>query len=80
MTVKCQCPPEAGAGTCEFATIDSTESCPDCLRTGKLVSALTLKALLAVPLTELREIDYHFCRTAHVPVVYYSADQQQRFR
>ena len=79
MTVKCQCPPEAGAGTCEFATLDSTESCPDCLRTGKLVSALTLKALLAVPLTEVQAVDYRLCRSEGCAVVYYSTDQQQRF-
>ena len=79
MTEKCQCPPEAGAGTCELAAAASTVSCPDCLRTGKPVNALTLKALLAVPLTEVREVDYGFCRTQDCPVVYYSADGQQRF-
>ena len=79
MTEKCQCPPEAGAGTCELAAAASIVSCPDCLRTGKPVNPLTLKALLAVPLTEVREVDYGFCRTQDCPVVYYSADGQQRF-
>jgi hypothetical protein len=33
-----------------------------------------------VPLTEIRAVDYRFCGTPDCPVVYYSADQRQRFR
>ena len=79
MTEKCQCPSEAGAGTCELAPTASVASCPDCLRTGKPVNALTLKALLAVPLTAVRDVDYRFCGTQDCSVVYYSADGEQRF-
>jgi hypothetical protein len=54
-------------------------SCPHCQRAGKPVTPLTLKALLAVPLTDVRETDYRFCRTPTCPVVYYSVDGEQRF-
>lgn len=81
MNETCQCPPEAGAATCELGTTTtSTESCPACLNKGKPVNVVTLKALLAVPLTEVREVDYRFCRTRSCPVVYYSSDGRQRFR
>ena len=40
---------------------------------------MTLKALLAVPLTEIRHDDYLFCRTADCPIVYFSAGGEQVF-
>ncbi len=80
MAETCRCPSEAGAGACGLVAVASSVSCPDCSRTGKPVDALTLKALLAVPLTAVRAVDYLFCPTRDCPVVYYSADQQQRFR
>ena len=79
MTEKCQCPPEAGAGTCQLVNADPAASCPACSRTGTPVNVLILKALLAVSLTEVREVDYRFCRTRDCGVIYYSADQQERF-
>jgi len=79
MNEKCSCPAEAGAATCELATTAQTASCPDCQRAGKPVTALTLKALLAVVLTDVRETDYRFCRTPTCPIVYYSIDGEQRF-
>lgn len=75
----CQCPAEAGADTCALAGSPSAVTCPECTREGKRVDALTLKALLAVSLTEMREVEYRFCGTQDCPVVYYTADQQQRF-
>jgi len=80
LTEKCECPPSAGAGSCELAATVSAVPCPGCLRTGKPVNTVTLKGLLAVSLTEVREVEYRFCRTPDCPVVYYSTDQQQRFR
>jgi hypothetical protein len=53
--------------------------CPTCQETGKPVDSLTLKALLAVPLTGVRQPEYRFCQTADCPVVYYSADGSQCF-
>jgi hypothetical protein len=41
------------------------------------VDSLTLKALLAVPLTEVRDIPYGFCRAPDCPTVYFSADGAQ---
>ena len=80
MAETCQCPPEAGAGRCEFKAARSALVCPECRRGGKAVSPLTLKALLAVPLTEVHPVDYGFCRTQDCPVVYFSADGEQQFR
>ena len=79
MSERCTCPPEAGAPTCELAVTAPSLLCPTCQQTGKPVDSLTLKALLAVPLTEVRPVEYRFCRTPGCPTVYYSADGQQRF-
>jgi hypothetical protein len=46
---------------------------------GKLIDTLTLKALLARPLTEVRETEYRFCRAPDCPTVYYSANGAQLF-
>ena len=79
MIDKCQCPPEAGSVTCELSAKQTGELCPTCHERGKRIDTLALKALLAVPLTEIRETDYFFCRTPSCPTVYYSADGEQRF-
>lgn len=79
VTEKCECPGEAGAATCESAAAPPSAACPACQSAGKAVDTLTLKALLAVPLTEVRTAEYRFCRTPGCPVVYYSVDRQQRF-
>jgi hypothetical protein len=54
-------------------------ACPTNQRIGRRVDSLTLKALLAVSLTEVRPIEYRFCREADCPTVYYSADGTQCF-
>ncbi|MEX2247016.1 MAG: hypothetical protein WEC75_10040 [Dehalococcoidia bacterium] len=54
-------------------------ACPECRQPGKRVQSITVKALLARPLTELRDVEYWFCRTAECPTVYYSSDGEQRF-
>ncbi len=40
---------------------------------------VTLKALLSVPLTEIRYADYLFCRMPDCPIVYFSASAEQVF-
>jgi hypothetical protein len=79
MSEECMCPPEAGAATCEWRAPAPSVKCPTCGQKGKRVDILTLKALLAVSLTDLRAVEYLFCRTPDCPTVYYSLDGQQRF-
>ncbi len=79
MAENCECPPEAGSETCELTAAEPGVACPACARPGKTVDTLTLKAMLARPLTELRTVEYHFCRTPECPIVYYSADGEQQF-
>ncbi len=43
------------------------------------MDTVTLKVLLAVPLTEVRPVSHFFCRTADCPTVYFAADGEQRF-
>ncbi len=73
------CPAEAGAATCELVIPSPSGVCPDCEQAGKVVGLHTLRALLAVPLTELKATEYAFCRTPDCPTVYYSLDGQQQF-
>ena len=54
--------------------------CPTNQQLGKKIDAVTLKALLALPLNELRPIDYRFCRASNCPTVYYSVDGTQVFQ
>ncbi len=79
MSEECMCPPEAGAATCEWRAPAPSVLCPTCGQKGKRVDILTLKALLAVSLTDLRVVEYLFCRTPDCPTVYYSLDGQQQF-
>ncbi len=79
MSEQCMCPVEAGAATCELAIPSPSGVCPDCEQAGKVVGLNTLKALLAVPLTELQATEYAFCRTPACPTVYYSLKGQQRY-
>ena len=53
--------------------------CPTCHQAGKSAETLTLKALLAVSLTELRDVEYQFCPTPDCSTVYFSADDTQVF-
>ncbi|MBI4362655.1 MAG: copper chaperone Copz family protein [Euryarchaeota archaeon] len=70
----CECPPEAGAATCEVPRASPDGPCPACGKPGKPVDLLTVKAMLAVPLTELRATRYRFCKTPECPMVYYGVD------
>lgn len=79
MNESCSCPPEAGNATCDLRSSFLISSCPVCLKSGKLIDSLTLKAILNVPLTEVRRVEYRFCRTPDCPVVYYGPDGAQTF-
>lgn len=53
--------------------------CPTNHQPGQRVDTVTLKALLARPLTALTAAEYRFCRAPDCPTVYYSADGAQCF-
>jgi hypothetical protein len=54
--------------------------CPTNQQVGKAVDALTLKALLAIPLTAVSPgQDYRFCAAPDCPTVYYRLDGEQVF-
>src|SRR6478736_4217552 len=56
-------------------------ACPTNQKVGPRVDAVTLKALLARPLTAVApEAAYCFCPAPDCPTVYYRADGQQLFR
>ncbi len=46
--------------------------CPTNQQVGKPIDTLTLKALLAVPLTQVHAIPYGFCPDPTCPTVYFS--------
>ena len=79
MSEKCGCPAEAGAETCELKVMPLPAACPRCGEAGKSVDIQTVKALLALPLTELRATRYRFCRTADCPTVYFAEEDGQTF-
>jgi len=55
-------------------------ACPTNQKVGSRLDALTLKALLAVPLTVVApNAAYRFCPAPDCPTVYYRADGQQLF-
>lgn len=79
MSDECCSVPEAGSSTCELRVTASDGACPTNGRIGKRVDSLTLKAMLAAPLTELRGVEYRFCPDPDCPTVYYSVDGLQTF-
>lgn len=74
----CEWTPEAGAATCGLAAAPRDGPCPSCGEPGKPVDLLTVKAMLAVPLTQLRATQYRFCKTPDCPTVYYGTDADHR--
>lgn len=69
-------------GTCEILISQVTASvglCPQSGSKGKRVHGATVKAMLAVSLTEVRDTAYFFCKDADCPVVYFSEDGTQTF-
>lgn len=53
--------------------------CPTNQKVGKSIDILTLKALLALPLTQVTYSAYCFCPDPKCPTVYYSANGAQTF-
>lgn len=54
-------------------------ACPTNQKVGKAIDSITLKALLALPLTQVVDQDYRFCPDPACPTVYYRNDGQQLF-
>ena len=79
MTDSCNCPPEAGSSTCQATTTTAAAECPTNGQVGKPVDSLTLKSVLAVPLTRVQIDSYRFCSTPDCPTVYYRSDGGQCF-
>jgi Zinc binding domain len=79
MSPLCECPPGAGAETYDTNTTSTDAPCPTNQQVGKAIDSLTLKALLGLPLTQLRPVAYRFCRAPNCPTVYYSLDGMQLF-
>ncbi len=53
------------------------DRCPHCGAKGKKVGQLTVKAMLAVSLRNLKSRRYRFCRTASCPVVYFAEETEE---
>ncbi|MBE2184456.1 MAG: copper chaperone Copz family protein [Anaerolineae bacterium] len=69
-------------GACEISISQITASaglCPASGSKGRRVDGATVKAMLAVSLTEVRDAPYFFCKDADCPVVYFSDDGTQTF-
>jgi hypothetical protein len=88
MTDTCCCPPQAGNAVCALPAQDSqhlplnrpaTNTCPVCSEKGKPVQGQTVKALLAVSLRKIQEVEYLFCKTPTCPVVYFSSNSEHVF-
>ncbi len=52
----------------------ASKICPRCGHPGKKIDSLTVKALLAVSLENVRQSTYFFCAQRDCPVVYFSTD------
>jgi hypothetical protein len=79
MSETCECPSGSGNATCELRPASPSPPCPTNNQTGKRVGTITLKALLALPLTAITSSEYLFCRDPQCPTVYYSSDGRQLF-
>lgn len=85
MNDECCCPPEAGSSVCDLPAQTAQRSrrvpngCPVCGMKGKPVQGQTVKALLAVSLRAVQDVEYLFCRTPTCPIVYFSHDGEQTF-
>lgn len=79
MSEQCECPPAAGAATCSLKPAGARALCPTNGKPGSPVDTLTLKSMLALPLTALSSPEYLYCRDPACPTVYFSADGSQVF-
>ncbi len=76
MTDSC-CSASTCASSISNATKPPKAACPTNQKIGKAIDTLTLKALLALPLTQVTHDDYRFCPDPNCPTVYYSPDGTQ---
>ena len=83
---ECDCCSADSAGTgemaCQVAAVRPDQPIPTCPVTGykgKRIDTITVKAMLGVSLTALRDVDYFFCADSDCPVVYFSEDKTQTF-
>lgn len=66
--------------TANTPPLPARAACPTNQQVGQAVDSLTLKALLAIPLTVVSSTqDYRFCAAPDCPTVYYRVDGQQVF-
>ncbi|MEW6737903.1 MAG: hypothetical protein AB1489_41885 [Acidobacteriota bacterium] len=81
MADRCDCSLPIDVNTSEIdpSSTYTPVPCPTNQQVGKAIDLLTLKALLAIPLTHLRPIKYRFCSATDCPTVYYSSDGKQVF-
>ena len=85
MTDNCCSHSSAGDQVCELPspTVKRTPrdvtACPVCNEKGKPAQGQTVKALLAVTLRQVQNVEYLFCRTPTCPVVYFTLDGDQTF-
>lgn len=57
----------------------TTGICPQSGTKGKRVDTATVKCLVSVSLTEVKDTQYYFCREAQCPIVYFSDDGSHFF-
>lgn len=77
MPDQCLCTPEVGSENWEVKTRSSEQAvCPTNRMPGKVIATQTVKAMLAIPLTDLHPIQYYFCRDENCTTVYYNANGQ----
>ncbi len=85
MAQTCHCPAEAGSAVCELPSqrveqpVRTMGSCTECGQKGKPVQGQTVKALLAVSLRTVQDVEYVLCRTQSCPIVYFT-DMLPRMR
>ena len=85
MSDTCCSVPVAGCAVCELPAPTMQRAprmvtkCQVCGEKGKPVQGQTVKALLAVSLRQVQDVEYLFCKTQTCPVVYFSADGEQTF-
>lgn len=81
MSESCNCSVSAGSDDCELQVSPKAPqiACPTNQKVGKRIHTQTVKAMLALPLTEIHAVQYWFCSDPVCPTVYYSEDGLQTF-
>jgi hypothetical protein len=76
---KCHCCSNEPIQISVSQSVNAPGVCPQSGKKGKHVDGATVKAMLAVSLTEVRDTAYFFCKDQDCPVVYFSEDGSQTF-